>query len=102
MNRVRNVVGWMVRGGDQTRAELSGQSDAIRELQRQVADMRAIVEAQAADGERVRAEVRDTLGDLSERLVSIVERLDQLEARVADHHAEVASLTRVVAAPGDD
>lgn len=102
MNRVRNVVGWMVRGGDQTRAELASQSQAIRELQQHVVDMRAVVDSQAADGERVRAEVRGALGDLADRLGTIVERLDQLEARVADHDASVASLTRVVAAPTDD
>ena len=102
MNRVRNAVGWVVRGGDQTRAELAGQAEAIRALQGQVAEMRALVDAQHADGERVRAEVRSTLGDLSERLGSIVDRIDRLETRVADHDAAVDSLTRVVAAPTDD
>ena len=34
--------------------------------------------------------------------LALQERLDQLEARVADHDASVASLTRVVAAPTDD
>ena len=33
MSRLKSMVGWVVRGGDQTRAELAGQAEAIQDLQ---------------------------------------------------------------------
>jgi len=95
MSRLKSMAGWVVRGGDQTRSELAVQTAAIQELQ-------AKVEAQAADAERVRAELRGALVDLSTRIAAIVERLDRLDATVADHDEVVASLARVVAPPSDD
>ena len=92
MSRLKSTAGWVVRGGDQTRSELAGQMAAIQELQ-------VKVEAQAADAERVRAELRGALDDLTARLAAVVERLDRLDDAVADHDEALASLARVAAAP---
>ena len=94
MSRLKSTVGWVVRGGDQTRSELAAQAAAIQELN-------AKVENQAADADRVRSELRGALDDLSTRIAATVERLDRLEALVADHDEAVASLARVVASPDD-
>lgn len=102
MSRLKNIVGWMVRGGDQTRAELAGQAAAIQQLQRTVADLQSNVDAQGADSERLRAEARGALDDLSARLGVMIERLDRLDGRVADHDTTIASLTRVVSPPVTD
>jgi uncharacterized coiled-coil protein SlyX len=91
MSRLKSMVGWMVRGGDQTRAELAGQSAAIGEMQQRL-----------ADGERLRAEVRGALEDLAERMSSLATRLDHLEARVSDQEAALSSMARVVAPPDGD
>jgi uncharacterized coiled-coil protein SlyX len=99
MSRLKNVVGWMVRGGEQTRAELASQAAAIQALQQQVADMRESVDGQVVD--RMRSEVRGALDDLVQRLGIVVDRLDALEARVTDLDDSVASLARVVAPPAD-
>lgn len=91
MHRVKSIVGWMVRGGDQTRAEFASQTAAIGAMQERL-----------ADGERLRAEVRGALDDMSERLTAVTARLDHLEARLTDQESTVASLARVVAPPADD
>lgn len=94
MSRLKSTAGWVVRGGDQTRSELAGQMAAIQELQ-------AKVEAQAADAERVRAELRGALDDLTARIAAVAERLDRLDDTVADHDEALASVARVVAAPDE-
>jgi len=94
MSRLKSTIGWMVRGGDQTRSDLAVHTAAIQELQ-------AKVETQAADAERVRAELRGALDDLSTRIAAVVERLDRIDLMVADHDEAIASLARVVAAPDD-
>jgi uncharacterized coiled-coil protein SlyX len=94
MSRLKSTLGWVVRGGDQTRSELAAQAAAIQELQTKL-------DVQTADADRVRAELRGALDDVSSRLAAIVDRLDRLEAQVADHDAAVASLARVVAPPAD-
>ncbi len=94
MSRLKSTVGWVVRGGDQTRSELAVQTAAIQDLQSKV-------EALASDAERVRAELRGALDDLSARIGAIVERLDRIDATVADHEDAVASLARVAAPPAD-
>jgi uncharacterized coiled-coil protein SlyX len=102
MSRLKNIVGWMLRGGDQTRAEFASQADAIRDLQQRMADTHALVAAQAADAERLQAEVRSVLADLTSRIGAVSDRLDALDARVADHDELLGSLSRIVAPPTDD
>lgn len=99
MNRLKSTLGWTLRGGDQTRAEFASQADAIRELQQRVAEIHELVNAQQADGERLEAEVRGVLTDLSSRIGSMGERLDALDARSADHDALLSSISRTVAPP---
>jgi len=102
MSRLKNIVGWTLRGGDQTRAEFASQADAIRELQQRMADTHAAVQAQAADAERLQAEVRSVLADLTSRIGAVSDRLDALDARVADHDALLGSLSRIIAPPTGD
>ena len=77
-----------------TRSELAVQAAAIQDLQTKI-------EVPSADADRVRAELRGALDDLSSRLAVIVARLDAIDATVADHDEAVASLARVVAPPTD-
>ena len=97
MSRLKSIVGWTLRGGDQTRAEFAGQAEAIRALQEQVAGLHALTGGQSADGERLEAEVRGVLADLSARIGMMTDRLDALDAQASDHDAALASLARVVA-----
>lgn len=98
MNRITSTAGWVVRGGDQARAEFARQSEAIQELQRQVADLVGRIER----ADRLDAELRSVHGDLVARISAMSDRLDVLEARSADHDALLESLTRTVAPPVDD
>jgi uncharacterized coiled-coil protein SlyX len=102
MSRLKNIVGWTLRGGDQTRAEFAGQAEAIRELQQWMAGTHAQVDIQSADADRLQAEVRGVLSDLTSRIGAMSERLDALEARLADHDELLGSLSRIVAPPVDD
>lgn len=98
MSKLRTTVGWVVRGGDQTRADLADKTAAIQALQQRLAD----VDRMRADAERDRAEARAVADDLAQRLSAAVARLDRLEAIVDDHDAQVASLARQVAPPSAD
>lgn len=102
MSRLKNIVGWALRGGDQTRAEFASQAEAIRDLQQQLAESRARVDAQAGDADRLQAEVRGVLADLTSRIGATIDRLDAADARVADHDELLGSLSRVVAPPAVD
>ena len=102
MSRVKSMVGWALRGGDQTRAEFASQAEAIRELQQRVADVNDLLHAQVGDGQRLEAEVRGVLADLTARIGSISDRLDALDARTADHDALLSSLSRTVAPPTEE
>lgn len=77
MGRLRRQIGWLVRGGDHTRAELASQAAAIRELQTGLAAVREAVDHQRADGEGLRAEVRGALDDTAVRLRSLNDRLER-------------------------
>ncbi len=102
MSRLKSIVGWTLRGGDQTRTEFASQAEAIRELQQRLSEIHELVNSQAGHGERLEAEVRSVLGDLTTRLGSITDRLDALDARTADHDALLSSLARTVAPPKPD
>jgi hypothetical protein len=60
------------------------------------------VSAQQGDGERLEAEVRGVLADLSSRIGSMGERLDGLDARSVDHDSLLSSLSRTVAPPTEE
>lgn len=98
MNKLKSIAGWVVRGGDQARAEFASQSEAIRDLQRRL----DATEAALAQGSRVEAELRDMHSDLIGRLSAMRARLDALEVRCADHDAVLDSLLRSVAPPTDE
>jgi len=102
MSRLKSIVGWTLRGGDQTRTEFASQAEAIRALQDQVAELHALAGGQSADGERLEAEVRGVLADLSARIGTMTERLDALDAQTSDHDALLSSLSRAVAPPASE
>jgi uncharacterized protein involved in exopolysaccharide biosynthesis len=99
MSRLKSMVGWTLRGGDQTRAEFATQAEAIRELQQRVAEIHELVDGQVNDGQRLQAEVRGVLADLTERIVATSDRLDGLDRQLADHDALLSSISRVIAPP---
>ncbi len=99
MSRLKNTVGWALRGGDQTRAEFASQAEAIRDLQERLTESRARVDAQSGNADRLQAEVRGVLADLTTRIGAVSDRLDALDARVADLDELMGSLSRVVAPP---
>lgn len=98
MSRLKNTVGWALRGGEQTRAEFAGQAEAIRDLQRRVSEFDAVV----GDTDRLQAEVRGILADLTERIGAMNERIDALESRLGDHDELLSSLARLAAPPSSD
>lgn len=98
MSTLRATVGWVVRGGDQTRADLAEKTAAIQALQQRLADLDQIDQLRA-EAERDRAEARAIADDLARRLTEAVSRLDRLEALVDDHDTQVTSLARQVAPP---
>lgn len=99
MSGVKSIVGWALRGGDQTRAEFASQAEAIRELQTRVAEVHDLVQSQVGDSARLDAEVRSVLADLTARIGSMSDRLDALDARTADHDALLTSVSRTIAPP---
>lgn len=101
MSRVRNMVGWVVRGGDQTRADLAGKTAAIQELQEQVAELRETLESLRGAVERDRAEASGAVADIAGRSQALAERLDRIDVAVADHDETLSSMARVVALPDE-
>ncbi len=101
---MKRMLGWIVRGGDQTRAEFAGQAAAIQDLQRQVADLGAtinLIDPLARAAGDVPEQLRAVTDDLTERLTAATTRLDALEARLDQLDETITELVRV-AAPADD
>ena len=101
---MKRKLAWLVRGGDQTRAEFAAQAAAIQELQRQVADLGAAVTridplAQSAAG--VPEQLRTITDDLAERIGNASLRLDVLEARLDQLDETLTELVRVVTPTSD-
>lgn len=96
MSRLRSIVGWMVRGGDQTRADLAEKTAAIEQLQQQVETLRGLIDERSRDADRTRAGAAESIDDLADRLSAITVRVDHLDGLVADHDDSIASLGRVV------
>jgi polyhydroxyalkanoate synthesis regulator phasin len=98
---MRKHLAWLVRGGDQTRAELAGQAAAIQALQRQVADLGAVVD-RIAPAAAVPEQLRQVTDDLGERVATATTRFDVIEARLDHLDETIAELVRVIAPAGDD
>lgn len=97
---MRKHLAWLVRGGDQTRAELAGQAAAIQALQRQVADLGAVVE-RVAPAAAVPEQLRQVTDDLGERVATATTRLEVIEARLDHLDEAIGELVRVVAPVAD-
>ena len=93
---MKKMLGWIVRGGDQTRAEFAGQAAAIQELQRQVADLGAGLAGNDPLGRALPEQLRMVTDDLSERITAAITRLDVLEARIDQFDETLTELVRVV------
>lgn len=102
MSRVRNMVGWVVRGGDQTRADLAGKTAAIQELQEQVAELRESLESLQGAVERDRAEASGAVADVAARSQALAARLDRIDVTIDDHGESLSSMARIVARPDED
>lgn len=86
MASVRQRIGRLLGGGEGVQAALDEHAQAIRELQRQVAELREVVariDAGTADAEgwaTVGDGLRSAVDDIGSRLAALAERVDRLEA----------------------
>jgi ABC-type transporter Mla subunit MlaD len=89
---MRDIVGWVVRGGRHTRAALDDHAGAIQQLQ-------AHVEAvgRSTDADAVGEQVRRLADDLGDRLAAIATRIDAIESRLDGLDEAVDEIVRVLA-----
>jgi len=86
MGRVRQQLNWLTRGGPGAQAAIDEQAAAIRDLQRQVAELTAVVariDAGRVDGAEwtlLRDDLRQAVDDLGGRIGALAERVERLEA----------------------
>ena len=85
MGRLNQQIHWVV-GGARNQAAIDEQAAAIRELQRQVAELTAVVariDAGRVDGAEwtmLRDDLRGAVDDLGARIGALAERVERLEA----------------------
>lgn len=86
MGRVKQQLNWMTRGGPSAQTAIDEQAAAIRELQRQVAQLTAVVariDAGRVDGAEwtlLRDDLRQAVDDLGGRIGALAERVESLES----------------------
>ena len=88
---MKQQVAWVLRGATRTQAAFDEQSDAIRALQRQIAELESTV-ARIDGGSQ---ETIDRLAEISNRVEMLNSKLDQIDDTVT-------ALVRVVAPPTPD
>jgi uncharacterized coiled-coil protein SlyX len=86
---MRQQVAWILRGATRTQAAFDEQSEALRALQRQIAELESTV---ARIGSQATI---DRLADIDDRVEMLNSKLDQIDDTVT-------ALVRVVAPPTPD
>lgn len=81
---MRKQISWWMRGADHTTEALDGHAAAIRELQRQVAELSAVVDriepivvTLDRDWRALPGELRSVVDDLGDRIGALDRRLDE-------------------------
>jgi hypothetical protein len=86
MGRVKQQLNWMTRGGTHAQGAIDEQAAAIRELQRQVAELTTVlarIDAGRVDGAEwtlLRDDLRQAVDDLGGRIGALAERVEGLES----------------------
>jgi len=88
---MKEVFGWVMRGGRYTRAALDDHAAAIRDLQVKVEEFGS------ATGPALAEQLRAVTDDLGDRIAAISTRLDSLDARLTDMEVAVDEVVRVIA-----
>ncbi len=89
---MKRHLAWIVRGADRTQQALQDQGEAIRSMQHRVAELESVV-----------TRIDEAAGRIdAERVAELIDRLERLEARLADVEGTASELVRVVAPPTAD
>jgi uncharacterized small protein (DUF1192 family) len=71
MQRLRTRIGWLLGGGERTQAALDEHAEAIRDLQRALAE--------GTDVESIRDRLREAVDDLGDRIAALEQRIARIE-----------------------
>ena len=102
---MKHIIGWIVRGGDHTRAALARQDASIGDLEHKVehlGQVAAEVQLLAAPAAQLPDQLRDVVDDLGDRIAAINARLEVLEQRLGDVDDAVGRLVDSAAPVADD
>ena len=97
---MKKIVGWIVRGGDQTRNALTRQDESIADLQRKVEALVGTSDELrnlAAPAGALPEQLREVTTDLGDRVAALNLRVEAIEQRLADLDA---AIDRIVADRG--